>query len=578
MLLALLVACISFSSAQAQQASADRARILAGDPVTSLATGSTDSASLDDTPFGVDLTGIVIVTDASGIRSSARANGVEVRSDNAQLGEAALATRLSRFLGQPLSQRLIGEIRAEITLYMRDQNRPLVAVIVPPQEVTTGTVQFIVLPFVAGDISVERVPTGYELTSEEKVLDTVRIEPGDEIAADILLADLSRLNANPFRRVGVIFEPGEDDGTTNMVLRLTDERPWQIYAGYNNNGTQATGYDRLFIGGVWANTAGNDEQLSYQFTASPNTIVSAGGLFDFTQDKAYMSHSVAALLPLTWRHTATIRADYIHSRADLAGPFVLDSRTGQFSLDYGIPVLSGSPAVEAFGGLDIKRQRNELEFAGVPLGPGFIDINQLFAGLRGQVALGPTLTDFSLKGFFSPGGLSGNNTNAAFAAASGNPAASATYGYLLASLNNTTSLPAGFRIELNAAGQVASTALPAIEQFGIGGVATVRGYQTNERAGDHGFFTQAEFHLPQFSLIETGDIRDSEDVYAFLDFGMVTDIAAGTTNSLLGAGLGIDVAISEYVSASLVWGHAFSAGVVTAAGSNRIHASITGSY
>jgi hemolysin activation/secretion protein len=582
-LLTLLFLCVSVSAAGAQQVEQHSARLLSGDPVTSLTTESSDYTGLDDTPFGVDLSGIVILGNMSDVHSSARANGVDIRTDNTYLTDPALTAKLTPLLGRPLSQRLIGEVRSVVTDYMREQDRPLVAVIVPPQEVTSGTVQLVVIPFVVGEVRVERVPTGVVETSDEKILQTVRVGPGDEVAADVLVDDLAVLNANPFRQVGAVFEPGSEPGQTDLILRVTDEKPWQVFAGYNNNGTQATGLDRLFVGGVWANSAGGDEQVSYQFTASPRTIISSGGLFDFSQDKAFMSHSAAALIPLPWRHNLTLRADYIHTRADLAGPFVQDNQTGQLSLEYGLPLLRGSPSIELFAGAEAKRQRNQLIFSGFPLTPKFLDVVQGYAGVRGHIDLGPMANDFSLKGFFSPGGLTAYNTNAAYIAASGNAGASASYAYLQGTLNNTTQLPLDFHFELNMAGQVASGSLPALEQLGIGGVDTVRGYETNERAGDHGFYVQSELHLPQFSLLEQfsspgSGIQDREDVYAFADFGMVYDIATGTTSSLLGAGLGIDVAINDYVNATLAWGHAFLAGSTTVAGSDRVHVSITGSY
>lgn len=572
----LLVSLALSAPAMAQSPERNTARILAGDHISALPGSTVDVSVLDSTPFGFDLAGIVIVSSQNAVRSSASASGITIRSENTHLTNPALAARLKPFVGRPLSQRLIGEVRDEITQYMRANNRPLVAVIIPPQEVTSGTVQILVVPFVVGEKRVERVATGYETTSEDYVLDNVRIGQGDEIAADLLLADVNWLNLNPFRRVGIVFQPGADSGATDLILRLTDQKPWQTYAGYSNTGTSATGLDRV-VAGVVA-VVGGDQQLSYQLKASPETIYSDGQILNFTADSAYLAHSVGYFVPLPWRHKLTLRGDYSRTRADLVDPFVNDSETWQASLDYAIPVLHTNPTIDVFGGLDFKRQRGDLQFGGISTGATLIDVLQAVFGARGEFSAGAYTTDFEIKGVVSPGGLTTNNSDAAFAAASGVASASAQYAYLAGNIAHYTELPAGFGLDIELAGQLASTSLPSLEQFGIGGVASVRGYETNERSGDSGLAVQAEFRLPTFSLLQQSGVSDQTSVYAFVDYGLVHARATDTTQSLLGAGLGVDMNINNNVHATLAWGHAFLAGSTTAANSDRIHASVTASY
>lgn len=568
---------LAFSlSANAQPLEKNTARILSGDHLAALPGSTVDVSALDSTPFGIDLTGIVIVSSQDAVRSSVRTTGVSIRSENVHLTDPALMARLAPFVGRPLSQRLIGEVRDEITQYMRSKSRPLVAVIIPPQEVTSGSIQILVVPFIVGEKRVERVATGYETTSEDYVRDNVRIGTGDEVAADLLLADVNWLNLNPFRRVGIVFQPGADSGTTDLILRLTDEKPWQTYAGYSNTGTSATGLDRI-VAGVVA-VVGGDQQLSYQLKASPQTIYSDDQMFNFAADSAYLAHSVGYFVPLPWRHKLTVHGDYSRTRSDLVDPFVNDIETWQASFDYAIPVLHTNPTIDVFGGLNFKHQRSDLQFGGVSTGATLIDVLQAVFGARGEFSVGAHTTDFEIKGVVSPGGLTNNNSDAAFALASGVAGASAQYAYLAGNIAHYSELPAGFGVDIELAGQLASTSLPALEQFGIGGVASVRGYEVNERSGDSGMSVQAELRLPTFSLLQQSGVSDRTSVYAFVDYGLVHSHAAGTNQSLLGAGLGVDMNINNNVHATLAWGHAFLAGSVTAANSDRIHASVTASY
>lgn len=573
-------------AAFAQPVERNPARILSGNQITSLPGSTVDAAALDNTSFGANLSGVVIVSDKNAVRSATKANGIVVRSDNQHLSDPELARLLSPYLGQPLSQRLIGEIRDTITKYMRNRNRPLVAVIVPPQEVTGGVVQLLVVPFVVGEKRVHRVETGYDNTPEGQVLNTVRIGPGDEVEADTLLEDINWLNLNPFRNVGVVFQPGKDVGTTDLILSLSDQKPWQIYGGYANSGTTVTGLDRVFAGFVMANAAMGDQQLSYQFTAFPETIGSDG----FSRDSAYLAHSLGYFVPLAWsnelRHKLTLRGDYTHSRSDLIDPFVSEDETWQASFDYAgnLPGAYGmaNSSIEWFVGGDFKRQESDVFFDGVSVSPDLIEVVQFNLGLRGKHSgnwMGHAHnTEYSIKGVFSPGDVTTYNTDAAFASASGNAGDMADYNYLTANFIHRVDLPMGLRFDVAFAGQTTSDSLPSTEKFGIGGAGSVRGYETNERSGDTGMSVQTELHLPVFPLVQSEKINADADFFAFADYGSTHDNTTNIDRELSGAGIGMNIQINNNVRASVVWGHAFDAGAITTAGSDRVHATFTTSF
>ncbi len=554
------------------------ARILPGDRIAALPGVGVESSNLEKTPFGVDLSGIEIVSNGNQLGKSTKAKGVLVQSDNPDLTAPALANLLRPYIGQPLSQYLLGEVRTAITKYMRGLRRPLVAVYIPPQEVTSGAVQILVIPFKVGEKRVERVATGYKNTPESYVLDTVHAASGDEINSDQLLADLNWLNVGPFRKVGVVFAPGKEVGTTNLILRLSDLKPWQVYGGYANSGTSATYLDRLYAGIVAANVGKGDQQFSYQFTASPQTLNTTNGFLDPEVEKAYLAHSMGIFLPLPWRHKLTARAEYIAANSQLTAPFFQKNRTFQTDFDYAVPVMQANPSVDVFAGGAFKRQSNEVLFGSTPTGTTRIDVVEAALGVRGHVSSPHATTDFSVKGIFSPGGLTPFNHDADYVAASGNPGDKARFAYGVATANTHVPLPKDFSLEFDLAGQIASNSLPSIEQFGIGGIASVRGYETNEYLGDDGLSARAEFHLPAISLSNNAKYQDRSDIYAFLDYGLVHLLATDTTHSLLGAGVGIDVSINKSVHASLAWGHAFSTGATTRANSDRIHASLTAFY
>lgn len=539
---------------------------------TSRLPGDTSLTGSDDaTPLGVDLKGIVIETSPDA--GTSNGNGVIIRTDDPVINSPSLQSTLSSYVGKPLSKALVSSIRNDIVRHMRSNDRPLVAVIIPPQEVSSGTLTLVVIPYVVGEKSVERIPSQYQRTDEQHVLDTVRAQPGDPVSASELIEDLNWLHKNPFRKVGVIFKQGRIPGTTDLTLTLKDEKPWSAFAGYSNGGTSSTGYDRVFLGGV--RELPGDSFLSYQFTASPETVYSGDRFFDFSGPRAYLSQSAAYFVPFENRHALTFTGSYVHTRSRVSSFFTRDSVVWEGKAEYAIPLPVLGPASEFIAGVEAKYQNSGLIFGGTPLTPNALEIYQGFVGLRGENEINGGRLSYQLKGVVSPGGLTARNTNTAFVAVSGNAGDRARYAYINGLFDYRLPLPSDWSTKFTFGGQVATHSLPGLEEYSVGGDGSVRGYETNELTGDNGLLLQGELHLPVF---RHGPMEMPVDMFAFADFGLVHDYATGSSRSILGAGLGVNAKITRNVSASAVWGHAFRKGVSTSANSNRFHVSLVAAF
>jgi len=102
--------------------------------------------------------------------------------------------------------------------------------------------------------------------------------------------------------------------------------------------------------------------------------------------------------------------------------------------------------------------------------------------------------------------------------------------------------------------QLAGGELLAIEQFGLGGPDTVRGYRQDALLADSGIFASAELRYP---VLRTGDKKGVLQVTPFVDFGNVWNrggSAALETNTLLSAGLGLRWQYADRWNARLGWG------------------------
>jgi hemolysin activation/secretion protein len=91
-------------------------------------------------------------------------------------------------------------------------------------------------------------------------------------------------------------------------------------------------------------------------------------------------------------------------------------------------------------------------------------------------------------------------------------------------------------------GQVATQPLVSIEQFGIGGLGSVRGYQEGELYGDNGWYVQTELRAPVLrpkEMFEGKPVDLGLTLSAFTDFGEIFLIDPQTRESrsdLWGAG------------------------------------------
>lgn len=100
--------------------------------------------------------------------------------------------------------------------------------------------------------------------------------------------------------------------------------------------------------------------------------------------------------------------------------------------------------------------------------------------------------------------------------------------------------------------------LLSLEQFSVGGGATVRGYRENTLVRDRGVVSSLELRLPVL-LNKLG--APVVQLAPFFDFGAARNVGSGRSSTepraLVSAGVGVLLTPNKHVNASLYWGHAF---------------------
>ncbi|WP_017720987.1 ShlB/FhaC/HecB family hemolysin secretion/activation protein [Kamptonema formosum] len=99
--------------------------------------------------------------------------------------------------------------------------------------------------------------------------------------------------------------------------------------------------------------------------------------------------------------------------------------------------------------------------------------------------------------------------------------------------------------------QLATETLVPLEQFGLGGLRSVRGYRQDDLLTDLGAFVSAEVQLPVW---RSPEVKGVLHAVPFVDFGCGTNLGATPDpdpNTLLGVGVGLQWQMGENFTARL---------------------------
>ncbi|MEC8927584.1 MAG: POTRA domain-containing protein, partial [Verrucomicrobiota bacterium] len=269
-----------------------------------LAAGTTNQpAPATNAPVIPKLKGIVVLGTIANVQTNGApgVTGIQVKGP-AFLGVKEARRKLAAYLGKPVTNADLTEMRKDLVRLCRAADRPVVDVVLPEQEVVDGVVQLVVVEGRLGQLEINN--PGRQWTREQALRDSVRIKPGDPLRQTRLLEDLDWINRNPFRDVTVSFRPGEV-GETDVILNVDDRLPFRAYTRYDNHGMRALGKQQLAAGFNWQVPYTDNHFLNYEYLTDSY----------FNKLKAHV-FSWEALLP--WRHRLTFLGYYSESEADIS--------------------------------------------------------------------------------------------------------------------------------------------------------------------------------------------------------------------------------------------------------------------
>jgi len=414
-----------------------------------------------------------------------------------------------------------------IAAFYVDRGYSLASVNVPPQKIEDGAV---LLQISEGRIAKVDVDNARLYRPQQIRRELPDVQPGTIYNGDIFRDGLRQLNTLPGLQARAILKPGDEYGTSDMIVRV-NEKPFAASAAIDNFGRENTGEFRLSA----TATLNNPLRIEDQFNIIG--LVSEDHLLRY----AYVDYS----LPVS-RVGTRLKAAYSDAEFDVDhAPIDGRNRRGELSVEQ--TLFAGSrDFIKLSGG--VSRTESNADFTSAPrirfisTKITLFELGALWNHSYANAAVSQISTSVSSN--FS------RATRAELVAASGDDPASDQRLRWELDAQHLQPLPAQLQLLLHLNGVYSPDPLVDTEAYSLGGPNTVRGFPAAEVRGDRGYFGSLTLRRPVF----VGDAQFAGRV--FFDAGKVfaVDPLPGSPDheSLTSAGLGIDLAW-WHLNARLDW-------------------------
>lgn len=454
----------------------------------------------------------------------------------------AVKAAAAAYIGKPLTFGDLDQLTRDIVLAFRAEDRPVVNVVAPEQDVTGGTLQILV---VVGRLSSVRIE-GARAEDAPFFASQAQLTPNAPVSEGEVVDTLRYFNRNPFRNVSALYQPGKGYGDTEVVFNVNQQKPWLVYAGVETKGDNGPlGVWRPYAGFMVHNALGLDEVFGYQYTMGKD--------FD-----ALRSHVVSLTLPLMSRYQLLLTYGRTDSLSELAAPLTQKGVSDVAGAYLTIPMHHlGRLSHDLRVGAEYKSTNNNLDFGGNRVTNTTAVALQGVIGYTGELIWGWGVTRFDANVYLSPGDLVGGNTDVAFNAL--RAGAKANYVYARGTIDHRYDFASGWRWVSTLTGQVSDGSLLAAETLLLGGIGSVRGFTYGKQRADSGLVSNMTLYTPPMSLLGgAGGFTDQLRFYAFYDAAMGRNDTPTLTDmkkvKLAGAGLGVAYEIAPNASLDVGYG------------------------
>lgn len=500
---------------------------------------------------------------------------------NTLLTPSQVEKELEPFRGPDKSLTDVEKARDALQKRYEEDGFLTVAVAIPQQTVESGVVRLAVLEARLGRIEIQNA--GVDWLGETRVRARLRhTVPGAVLRQSDLQEDMVRANRSPDARIRPQLAAGKEPGFVDVALVVDDKIPLHGSVSYSNSHTPGSPKTRMDASLSYSNLwgIGHEAGIFYQFVPTVS---------EFSDVQIWAGTYRA---PMPWDEEQQLFAYYAKSDTTNAsatgGDLSILGQGNNSGLRYLLPLPL--PKAEPFSlyshgltfGADYKDIENAVAAPGASIITPikYLPFSLTWNGTRaGEQAISNAKVgvNFNFAGTVSGGSTEDFQINRG--GIDPDSPVTGTYQIITLGLQHTMRLPgllqtlaAGrfldlprpdkgllddWTFDLRSSGQIATQPLIATEQFGAGGVDTVRGYLDRERFGDNAYDLQMEVRAPSFTGFLGGRLQERVQVLAFWDtaelWTLADPTAPRTQSRLAGAGVGMRASFFDHVNAELFY-------------------------
>ncbi|MDP8216251.1 MAG: ShlB/FhaC/HecB family hemolysin secretion/activation protein [Candidatus Kaelpia imicola] len=459
---------------------------------------------------------------------------------------------LKKYRSKELGISDLKTISDELTAFYRSKGYITSLAYAPTQEIENETVEFRVIEGRVGNIELE----GGEYFKKETMAKRITIEEGQVLNYERLQRDVRKLNKQPDRTMKAILLPGQDKGTTDILIKMEEESdPKHFYFDCSNTGTEETKTARFGLGFAHNNLLGYDDILSIKARVGDWDIYSISADYNVPINK----------------YNTRIGAYGIFSHTDIGGQFTVIEPEGSatalgayithplFDKDYFDPVAINLSS-DVIAGLDLIDVKNML--LGEETSHDVLRVAKLGISFDERDALGRTFFNNEFRvGIDGLGSMDSNDESSSIIDAG------SEFMKYTGTLTRITRLPFSMMFINNLKFQHTNNPLVTSEQLSLGGADTIRGYPQNDYLADFGYVCTLELRTPAFIFpreikVPYDDkktpIMDAVQFVYFVDFGKGhrKNPRVGETKDqfMIGTGFGFRFDLYEHLRARLDFG------------------------
>ena len=408
-------------------------------------------------------------------------------------------------------------------------------VVLPPQSLQDGEVALRVVVFKVVQVEVR----GAQHHTEANVRRSLpALREGETPDTGAIARNLALANLQPWKATTLTLRESETDPAgLDATVEVEDRRPWLVWSALDNTGSDSTGDLRWSAGGSAGNLFGRDDTVNASYITSPGH---AGQVRQWAVSYGAPVYGLGG----------TVSGYYVRSDVDTGRVLELFDVSGE-GVFGGVLYTHelrrlGGLAHRLSVGIDDRQFDNDVVVTGleIDVAPPPVRSRPVSLGYGAEYAAEDWGIDLWAQYAHNlKGGGSNDDTVYEF----NREGAKARWDALRGGATLSWTLPAQWSVRGLVEGQVANEALIAGEQFGLGGVSSVRGFSERQIAGDDGVRGSLELWLPTLTATAPRFLFFADAGRVFTARGIAVS-SDDTSDSLASLGAGLRWTWKEHVS------------------------------